>query len=112
MPSLDESHSAIREALTGHYGRLGSPFAEMEHFEAFVSVILDRAFDAKARDSAVSTLLEEGFLEPQSLAEADPDDFEEALRSAGLKIPKNAFGPLRRLARWLVDLHHGDLDEL
>ncbi len=112
MPSPDESHSAIREALTGHYGRQGSPFAGMDLFEAFVSVILDRAFEAKSRDTAVSALREDGLLEPQALAEAELADFEEALRSAGLKIPKNAFGSLRRLARWLVDLHHGDLDEL
>ncbi len=112
MSSPDESQSAIREALTGHYGRLGSPFADFGLFEAFVSVILDRVFEARSRDSAVAALLEDGLLEPQALAEADPAEFEEALRSAGLRIPKNALGSLRRLVRWLVDLHHGDLDEL
>ena len=112
MSSPGEVFPAIRDALTEHYGRPGSPYAGLDSFEAFVSVVLDLAFEAKARAAVVDALREEGFLDPQAIAEADPSELDEALRSSGLKNPKGALGPLRRLARWLVDLHHGDLDPL
>ncbi len=112
MSSPAEDFPAIREALTEHYGRLGSPFAGLDVFEAFVSAMLDRAFEPKSRDAAVSAFRDEGLLDPQTLSEADPSELDEALRSAGLKVPKGALGPLRGLARWLIAVHHGDLASL
>lgn len=112
MSSPSEVFPAIRDALTDHYGRQGSPFVGLDRFEAFVAVVLDGAFEPKSRDAAVSALREAGQLDPQALAEADPSELDEALRSAGLKVPKSALRPLRGLSRWLVSLHHGDLDEL
>jgi len=112
MSSPAENYPAIRDALTDQYGRQGSPFAGLDAFEAFVAVVLDRAFEPKGRDAAVAALRDAGLLDAGALAEADASELDEVLRSAGLKVPKGAFGPLRGLSRWLVEIHHGDLDEL
>ena len=112
MPSLDESFPAIRDALADRYGLPEPPAAGLDPFEALVSTVLDRALDPKKRDAAVSALRDEGLLDPQALAESDPVEVDDALRSAGLVVARNALNPLRRLARWLVDLHHGSADEL
>ena len=45
------------------------------------------------------------------MAESDPTEVVESLRSAGLKIPEKSLAPLQKLARWLVD-SKDPLDEL
>jgi endonuclease-3 related protein len=112
MPSLDESFPAIVNALTKRYGRAGPPASWLEPFDAIVATVLARSLDAKKRETAVAALRDEGLLEPQTLAEADPAEVADALSSAGLSVSKSALVPLRRLARWLVELHHGSADEL
>lgn len=112
MPALDESYPAFRDALADRYGRPESPAAGLDPFLALVTIVLDRVLDPKKRDAVVTVLRDEGLLEPQALAEADPVEAEEALRSAGLTVNRTALAPLRRLARWLVDLHHGSADAL
>ncbi len=112
MPALDESYPAMSAALADRYGRPELPSAGLDPFEALVATVLDRALDPGKRDAVVMALRDEGLLEPQALAEADPVEAEEALRSAGLVINRTALAPLRRLARWLVDLHHGSADAL
>lgn len=112
MPSLDDSLPAIREALTGRYGR-PEPFAPADDvFAEIVLALLDRVFDAPKRARALEALRDAGLLEPQALAESDPDEVAEALRSAGLKAQEKATAPLRRVARWLVERHHGVVDDL
>jgi endonuclease-3 related protein len=112
MPPLDESSPAIRDALADRYGHPEPPAAGLDPFEALVATVLDRALDARKRDAAVDALRDEGLLEPQALAESDPAEAEDALSAAGLKVPRTALAPLRKLARWLVDLHHGSADDL
>ncbi len=112
MPSLDSSFPAIREALTDRYGRPEPPAAGLEPFEALIATALDRALDPKKRDAVLDALREEGLLEPQALAESDPAELDDALRSAALVVARQALAPLRKLARWLVDLHHGSADDL
>jgi endonuclease-3 related protein len=112
MPALDESSHAIRDALADYYGRPEPPTAGLDPFEALIASALDRALDRKKRDAALAALRDEGLLEPQALAEADPAEVEDALRSSGLVIARTALAPLRRLARWLVDLHHGSADDM
>jgi endonuclease-3 related protein len=112
MPSLDESFPAIRDALADRYGHPEPPAAGLDPFEALVAIVLDRALDARKRDAAVAALRDEGLLDAQALAESDPSETEDALRGAGLAVPRSALSPLRKLARWLVDLHHGSADEL
>lgn len=112
MPSLDESFPAIRDALAARYGRPEPPAAGLDPFDALVATVLDRAVDLRKRDAALAALRDEGLLEPQAMAEADPSEVEDALRSAGLVFTRGALAPLRRLARWLVDLHHGTADDL
>jgi endonuclease-3 related protein len=112
MSSLDDALPAILEALTGRYGRPEVRTSGGDTFEAIVSTLLDRAFDPPKRARAIDALRDAGLLEPQALAEADPDEAAEALRSVGLKVQDKALGPLRRVARWLVERHHGAADEL
>ena len=98
MASPDDSLPAIREALTARYGR-PEPFAPGDDaFEAMVAAFLDRALDAPKRARAVDALRDGGLLDPQALAEADPAEVGEALRSAGLKVQDRALAPLRQLS--------------
>ena len=112
MPSPDASFPAMIEALTGRYGRSGAAGSGLDPFEALVSTLLDRAFDPAGRLRALDALRDSGLLDAQALAESDPSESEEALRSAGLKVQDKALVPLGRLARWLVELHHGDAEAL
>jgi endonuclease-3 related protein len=114
MPALDESFPAMREALADRYGRPRPPAetGPREPFEAVVATVLDRALDARKREAAIAALRDEGLLDPQAMAEADPDELDNALRSAGVSVARGGLAPLRRLARWLVDLHHGSADAL
>jgi endonuclease III related protein len=112
MSSLDDALPAIREALTGRYGRPEPFVAGEDAFAALVAVALERAFDPAKQARAVDALRDAGLLDPQALAESDSTEAAEALRSAGLKVREKALAPLRRVARWLVELHHGDADVL
>ncbi len=112
MPALDESFPAIRDALADRYGLPGSPNAGLDPFEAILATVLDRFLEPIKRDTVIAALRDDGFLDPRTLAEADPVEVEEALRSAGLTLPRTALAPLRKVTRWLVDLHHGSADAL
>ena len=112
MPSLNAAFPSMSDALAGHYGRPSSPTAGLPPFEATLATVLDRTVKTRKRDSVLLALREEGLLDPQSLAEADPLEIEDALRSQGVALPRAALAPLRRLARWLVDLHHGSAAEI
>jgi endonuclease III related protein len=111
MPSLVASFPAIRDALVDRYGRPEPPASGLDPFEAMVATILDRALVPKKRDAALSALRDNGLLDPQSLAESDPVEAEEALRGVGVTMAR-ALAPLRRLARWLVEIHHGSAADL
>jgi endonuclease-3 related protein len=111
MPSFGASFPDVLKALDDRYGRADPPGSGLELFEAMVAVVLDRLTDRKKALAARAALREEGLLDPQAQAEADPSEVEEALRSAGLKIPTKSLAPLRKLARWVVD-HEGSLDDL
>ena len=112
MPAPDESFPALRDALSRRYGRPEPPAEGLDPFEAILSVMLDRAVAPRQRDRVLDALREEGLIAPQALAEADPEELDEALRPAGVTAARGALAPLRRLARWVVDLHHGSADEL
>lgn len=114
MPSLTDALDAITAALTARYGR-PDPFAPgRDAFESLTAALLDRGLglDPPRRARAVEALRDAGLLDPQALAEADPAETGEALRSAGLKVQDRALVPLKRLARWLVELRHGDAEPL
>lgn len=113
MPSFDESMTAIESALSGQYGRsAASGGAWGKPFAAMLAVVLERAIEAKKVARAIEALDEAGLLEPQVLAESEPTEVVEALRGAGVASPNRLAGPLRRLAGWLVDRHHGSAVEL
>src|SRR4051812_3345031 len=108
MPSADDAFPAMSEALAARYGRPELFAPGDDPFEAIVAALLDRALDPPKRARAVDALRDAGLLDPQVLAGAEPSEAAEAIRSAGLKVQDKALGPLRRVARWLVELHHGD----
>ena len=106
MSSYDESFPEILDALAGHVG------PERAAFPALVAVLLGRSADAKKAERALAALDDAGLLDPQALAEADPAEVDEVLKAGGLTAGSRALGPLRRLARWLVERHHGSADAL
>ncbi len=112
MPGPDESFPLIRDALAERYGLPEPPAAGLDPFEAVVATVLDRALDSRKRDAAIEALRDEGLLDPQALAEADPVEAEDALKAAGVSVARAGLAPLLRLARWLVERHHGSADDL
>ena len=110
--SLEQCAGDVRDALEGRYGRPRPTRWDLDPFEALIATLLDRALDGPKILAAVDALREGGLLDPQTLAESDPSELGEALRSAGLKVADKALLPLRRLARWLVEVYHGDADVL
>src|SRR5262245_3657924 len=113
MPSFDESFPAIESALTARYGRPGALSEPIDDpFGASVSALLGRSIDAKKAGKAVAALADAGLLEPQAMAEADPAELSDAFKSAGVSVPARVVGPLRRLAGWIVDRHHGSAEWL
>src|SRR4051794_26823398 len=112
MPPLRDSYPEVRDALIRRYGLAGVSDDAAEPFEALVATALGQALTGPKLVAAISTLRDDGLLDPQALAEADPAEVEEALRGAGLRVSRSALLPLQRLARWLVELHHGAADDL
>lgn len=114
MPSFDESFPEINSALTARYGRpaTSSDVATQNPFQDAVAVLLDRALEARKVARAVSALNEAGLLEPAVLAETEPVEILETLKSAGVTLNVRVAGPLIRLARWLVERHHGSAEGL
>jgi endonuclease-3 related protein len=114
MPALDSSFPGLVAALAEQYGRPDpqAPSSGLEPFEALVATVLDRLTDPKKAAAARKAWRDDGLLDPQVLAEADPAELVESLRSAGVTIPEKSLAPLRKVARWLVDRHHGSLDDL
>lgn len=111
MPA-HEPEKTLRDALASRYGRQLAQVVGLEPFEAIVATLLDRALDSRKRDAALDALREDGLLTPQNLAEADATELDESLRAVGVTVARNGLGPIRRVARWLVDIHHGAADEL
>jgi endonuclease-3 related protein len=74
--------------------------------------LLDRSLDPRKRDAALFALGSEGLLDPQALAEADLEEVDQALRSAGVSVARSGLAPLRKVAAWLVERHHGSADDL
>ncbi|MBV8382799.1 MAG: hypothetical protein JOZ63_09335 [Planctomycetaceae bacterium] len=112
MPTFDESFLEVVTTLAGHYGR-PKPVAEgLDLFEALVAVALARSVGLKKLAAALDGLRDAGLVESRTLAEADPADLSEALRAAKVSLPARSLGPLRRLARWLVERHKGSAEAL
>lgn len=112
MTSPDESFPLIHDALVERYGLPEPTTAGLDPFEAMVATLLDRALAPNKRDAALAALRDEGLLDPQALAEADPVEAEDALKAAGVSVARAGLAPLRRLSRWLVELHHGSAEDL
>ena len=112
MPRLDDAASDVLDALTARYGRARPSAWDLDPFEALAATAFDLALDAPKRSAAVEALREAGLLDPSALAESDPSEAAEVLRSAGVKSPEKALLTLRRLAAWVVEAHGGDADSL
>jgi endonuclease-3 related protein len=114
MPTLDASLAAIVAALTEHYG-IPAPVgiaAGLDPFPALISILLARAADPGRSARGLDTLAEAGLLEPRALAESDVAEIDDALKSGGVTVPARGLAPLPRLARWIVEQHHGSADEI
>lgn len=115
MPSLDANFAGIRDALASRYGWGESTSRDrpgQDAFEGLAAVLLDYGLDSRKSAAALSALREEGLLDPQALAESDLVEIMDALASAGVNVSRAAVSPLQRLARWLVERHHGTADDL
>jgi endonuclease III related protein len=112
MPALGASFPDLIAVLRDRYGLLEPPGAGLEPFAALVATFLDRLTDSRKALAALNALRDDGLLDVQALAESDPSEVTESLRSAGVKIPEKSLAPLRKLARWLVERHHGSVDGL
>lgn len=112
MPRLADLFPEVLDALTRHYGRPQATAIALDPFEALLRIPLDRMLDPKKVEAVIDVLREDGFLDPQILAEADPSEVADSIRNGGLKVPDKALLPLRKLAQWLVGLHQGDADGL
>lgn len=110
MPTFDESFPDILNALAERYAAAEEP--EHAPFPALAAALLGRAAEPRKVARALSALDDAGLLDPQALAEADPAEIDVALKTSGVAPPARAVGPLRRLARWLVERHHGSADAL
>jgi endonuclease-3 related protein len=110
MPSFDESFAEILDALAARFPAAEAP--EHAPFPALVAALLGRAAEPRKVARALAALDDAGLLDPQALAEADPAEVADTLKATGVASPARALGPLRRLARWLVERHHGSADAL
>ena len=112
MPRLVDVFPEILDALTRHYGRSAGSTVALDPFEAVLRVPLERMLEATKVAALLEVLREDGFLDPQVLAEADPSELADSLRNAGLNVSDKALLPLRKLGRWIAELHQGAVDEI
>src|SRR3954447_4600416 len=114
MPTLDESVAAIVAALAERYpapkdvgiAAGGGPL------RALVEVLLGRAVESRRAGKALDALADAGLLEPRALADAALGEGGDTLRSAGVDVPARGLAPIPRVARWIVERHHGSADVL
>src|SRR5262249_9063568 len=117
MSTWDASLDAIVAALAEHYGLPVQTVAglELEPFAALVTVLLAGATHPSKAARGCVALADAGLLEPQALAEADPAEVSDALKSNGITLSPRALAPIQRLAQWIVERRHSrwsrDLDE-
>ena len=107
MSTLDESFPALLAALTEHYGQpAGLPSAEP--FLAVAAAVL--ASDPTPNEVARArvALADADLLDPASLAAADLIGADDLLRENRFRLTRKSIAGLQRVARWLVEAHHGD----
>jgi endonuclease-3 related protein len=105
MPTWDGSLAAIVAALAEHYGLPAEAGAGFERapFPALVTVLLARATHPDKAVRGRLALADAGLLDPQALAEADPAEVSEALKTSGITVSPRVLAPIQRLARWIVE---------
>jgi endonuclease-3 related protein len=112
MPTFNEAFSRVCDALEDHFGQFNDNFEGLAPFEAMVAVLLDRELGGNRWHAALTALREADLLSPDRLVQADIPEISDALREQGISPPLHAIAPLKQLARWLVDHHHGRVDSL
>ena len=76
----------------------------------FLAALL--SLDSRRNPKWLDHLETEGFLDPVNLSAVEPSDLIESFRVVGLKLRTADALVLIRVARWLVERHHGDFEEL
>lgn len=102
VPNFTESVPLILAALAEAGGAGPEPGRETGSFEAVATAYLAQWGEARVVARAVDALRESGWLEPATLAEADPLVVEDAWREAGARPLTKLIPALQRLARWAV----------
>jgi endonuclease-3 related protein len=113
MATFDDSLPAIEAALEQRYGGLPSSIAHTDGaFSAILAVVLGRFAAPRKVAKVIEDLKESALLDSRTLAETEADEVVETFRAAGVANPSRAFGPIRRVARWLEERHGGDAEVL
>jgi endonuclease-3 related protein len=113
MPPLDESFPTIVSALADRYGQPAFVAEGLEPFEAMLAVVLARSVEVRKIAPALAALADAGRIDPPALAGAAPAEIVAILRDeAGLTSAAKLVGPIQRLAKWVVDRHHGEAASL
>lgn len=113
MGTFAEAYPRVADAM-GHAGPSSTATSYDAHdpFAAILQVVLHGPNSLASRSTALDALDEAGLLEPEALAEADGMEVEAVLPQSTPGGPAKAAAQLRRVARWVVDRHHGSAHEL
>ena len=99
----------VFDALASHYGLPAQEVLPEDLFERLIAVALDQALEARQIPLALDALRDAGLLTPENLADADPVEIADAWQPLAIRQPEKLAAPLRKLAKWIVDRHHGDM---
>ncbi len=114
---MTSNHSESRaetltRVLADHYGTPKPADHPDDPFERLIRVALDQALDARQITMALDALRQAGLLSAEVLADADPVELVDAWQPLRIRHPEKLAAPIRKLAKWVVERHHGDARSL
>lgn len=101
MPRLTDVFDRLTEALSAE----GDEQVNLngDPFERLITVFLESAVDAARARAIRDNLRDQGLLEPEALASADPAELADVTRQGKKPLPPRSQAALQRLARWSHD---------
>ena len=112
MPNLDDDFREMTRALVERYGGAETGFGGNDHFEKLIAVLLHRALGPKKGGVAWECLRRADLLEPKRLNEIDLIELIDLVRNRAIAITADSLSVVKRLARWVVERHDGDMSDL